>query len=312
MKPHAKNTVAIGDKVVTHNQMHITKPRITHTDLEDNFNNYIKQTPEYAIVNVGTNPFFLILHLFIPNSRNTIWDRCKRLIAEKFYIVYSDWLDKLSVVLSLASVITGLFVVAHAYSVGARKMYAFVNPNDTHDAYKTHELEKLNGIWSTRTWDVAKLVLAGGPCIIQLWRAFKRSSVPSAGNESIRVTKLEALTEKNRLNFRNNQVDIKGTAQTRRTAWNDTNMAKSERQFRPFISLKATDTDDASSETLPRIGPKERVANTVASTDEVGLDQDEWNNGSSEEEWDVDEPPPRPNTSQMDRHATRHFRRTSV
>lgn len=184
--------------------MYVMKPRITHADLEENFNSYIKQTPEYAIRNIGTNPLYLIPALFIPNSRNTILDRCKRLLAEKFYIVYSDWLDKTSVVISLLSVATGLATVAHAYLVGAQKMYVFTDPRDAHNAAKKEELDRLNTIWST--WDVLKLVLAGAPSIIQGWRAFKRSSVPARGDERMRVSKFQALTERNRQSGKKNKL----------------------------------------------------------------------------------------------------------
>lgn len=193
-------------------RMFVCKPRITHADLESNFNSFIKQTPEFAIRNVGTNPLFLIPALFIPNSRNTILDRYRRILSEKFYIVYSDWMDKLSLVLSLMSITTGLVITAHSYSVGAHRIYVLTNPDQIKDETKREELETLNGIWSTQTWDVVKLILAGLPSIVQCWRTFKRTSVPAVGHENIRTTKLEALTEKNRQKLRKNQLAMEKIA----------------------------------------------------------------------------------------------------
>lgn len=194
------------------NPMYVNKPRITHADLEQNFNSFIKQTPEFAIRNVGTNPLFLIPALFIPNSRNTIRDRYHRIVSEKFYIVYSDWMDKLSLVLSLMSIIASLVITAHAYTVGAHKIYVFTNPDNIHDVFKSNELETLNGIWSTQAWDLTKLMLAGLPSLVQCWRTFKRTSVPSPGNENIRTTKLEALADQNRRNLHKNQLAMERIA----------------------------------------------------------------------------------------------------
>ena len=177
---------------------HVLKPRISHKDLEEHFMSYVRQTPEYDIRNVGMNPLLLVPALFIPNSRNTVFDRLRRLRSQKFYVVSSSVIDKLSVMLSLLSTSIGLMLVARAHSVGAFKSYIF--PTETHDPQKLRELASLNGFWVTRTWEIVKLIVASFPAITMWWRAFKRTSVPCGENSSFRVHKLHALAENNRLN----------------------------------------------------------------------------------------------------------------
>lgn len=184
--------------VAADTHMHVIRARITHADLEHHFINYVRQTPEYDIRNVGMNPLLLIPALFIPNSNNTILDRWHRLRRQRFYIVSASILDKISVFVSLAIVGTGLMIVAHASRIGAQKVY--VLPAETTDPVKLQQLAELNGLWATQRWEVLKLILACFPAMIMWWRAFKRTSVPAKGKNRVRIPKLAALAEQNRRN----------------------------------------------------------------------------------------------------------------
>lgn len=137
---------------------------------------YMK-TPDYAIRNVkGFSAATLGTSLVIPYSGNTILDRVKRVYDEKLYIVFSDRSDKIAIAITIVSMVITIAFLCYAFYLGAHQEYVFTDPDGEHAGKKQTRLRTLNTFWSGWTWFIARLVLAGIPSFILLWRIFKRTT----------------------------------------------------------------------------------------------------------------------------------------
>lgn len=109
-----------------------------HQEYEQFTMNEFKKTPDYAIRNVEgydgmLGKFQLVPELVAYGSRNTLWQRIKRLYNEKLYTVYSDGFDKLlTVVILLGIAISAyyLYIERVEYNNTITKAYTYKTDED--------------------------------------------------------------------------------------------------------------------------------------------------------------------------------------
>lgn len=109
-----------------------------HQEYENFTMDEFKKTPDYAIRNVqGYNgvsgKLRLVPELVVYGSRNTLWQRAKRLYNEKLYTVYSDGFDKLLTVVVLLGIAISayyLYIERVEYNSTITKAYTYKTDED--------------------------------------------------------------------------------------------------------------------------------------------------------------------------------------
>ena len=118
--------------------MHVDVPLTAHQEYEQFTMHEFKKTPDFTIHNVDgydgmLGKFQLVPELIAYGSRNTLWQRIKRLYNEKLYTVYSDGFDKLLTAVVLLGVAISayyLYIERVEYNSTITKTYTYKTDED--------------------------------------------------------------------------------------------------------------------------------------------------------------------------------------
>lgn len=118
--------------------MHVDVSLTAHQEYEQFTMHEFKKTPDFTIHNVDgydgmLGKFQLVPELVTYGSRNTLWQRIKRLYNEKLYTVYSDGFDKLLTAVVLLGVAISayyLYIERVEYNSTITKTYTYKTDED--------------------------------------------------------------------------------------------------------------------------------------------------------------------------------------
>lgn len=149
---------------------------LSHTELEQIIQKPFINSPDYAIANVeGYDTIKLFTSLFSFNDQNNLWQRSKRFLNEKLYVVDSVWFDKIATLCLIISLIIAIIILYSSWELDVHSEYVFNNPNNASDLNKQTKLNLYNK-WNGMPLLITKTIIIIVPALITLWRIFKRTT----------------------------------------------------------------------------------------------------------------------------------------
>ncbi len=186
-------------KYDTEKNIHMVK--LTHKTLEDNIIDDFRLSPDYSIKNVsGYNGLELITSLFKFNEPNNLYQRSKRFMNEKLYVIEIDRMEFLMTFLVLISAIISIIIFLRSWELNASQFYQFNNSKDNLDEEKKRKLDEYNSTWNGTPILITKTLLVVIPGLITIWRIFKRTSKHREEEYIINKSSLENIKKNRRFN----------------------------------------------------------------------------------------------------------------